>query len=134
MFELTDDERTVLMICDQGEALAAIGRWEQPVDHLVEMGLLQRGDKFNNFITDAGRKAIVEANEIVDDNFARTAVRLQNARVEYRNMGEDAARILAVMAVEVASQSGGNAVVLLRKCLADVAARTIEMLKEQGHE
>lgn len=131
---LTDDERTVLMICAEGESLAAIGRWEEPCDHLVEVGLLQRLDKFNNVITDAGRKAIGEANAVVDDNFAQSMIRAHNARVEYRSRGEEIANGLAVMAVEVAAQVAGNPVILLRKCLADVATRAIELLKEQGYE
>ena len=55
---LTDDEYSVLLIAAEGESLAAIGRWEKPIDDLVEKGLLRRGDKFNNTITPEGRKAV----------------------------------------------------------------------------
>ena len=33
---LTDDERTVLMIAAQGQSMMPLGRWETPVEHLVE--------------------------------------------------------------------------------------------------
>jgi hypothetical protein len=131
---LTDDERTVLMICAKGESLAAIGRWEQPVDRLVDLGYLSRNDKFNNFITDAGRKAIGEANDQVDTKFAVAMIQSHNARVGYRRMTEEAAQILVVMSVEVASSvADGHPIILLRKCMADVSARAAEMLKEQGY-
>ena len=55
--EVTDDEYTVLMIMQQGQSLAAIARWEKPLDALVERGLARRLDKFNNIITAEGRKA-----------------------------------------------------------------------------
>jgi hypothetical protein len=60
MTELTQDEFTCLMIMAEGASLAAIGRWEKPLDCLVERGLASRHDKFNNAITPAGRMALDE--------------------------------------------------------------------------
>jgi hypothetical protein len=133
MPELTDDERAVLMICDAGEAIAAIGRWETPVDHLVEIGLLSRADKFNNWITPEGKKAIGEASEAVDDNWAKTMILAHNARVSYRTTSENIASELAVMALETAKITNSNPEIILRKCTADVVTRALELLQEQGH-
>jgi hypothetical protein len=74
---LTDDELTVLTLAAAGESIAAIGRWEEPCDRLVSLGLLSRGDKFNNFITAAGRAAVEAAEAGEDEAFARALGRAQ---------------------------------------------------------
>lgn len=129
MIDLSDDERTVLMICERDEGIAAIGRWEQPIERLLALGLLQRRDKFNNFITEAGRKAIGEANDAVDDTFARAIIGAHNARVQYRNMGEEVANGLAVMVTESAAATGDNLDVAMSRCVAAVRKRALEILR-----
>lgn len=57
MAGLTEQELGLLMIHVNGGNVAAIGHWEKPCDHLVELGLLRRLDKHNHEITSAGREA-----------------------------------------------------------------------------
>ena len=58
MTDLTEDEVTVLMIAAEGESMMPIGRWAAPVESLIRKGYLSRTSKFNNYITDEGRKAV----------------------------------------------------------------------------
>lgn len=67
MTELTDDEFTVLLIAQQGESMMPIGRWEKPVESLVQKGFLHRYDKFNNSITTSG-KEVAKARSAQEDN------------------------------------------------------------------
>jgi hypothetical protein len=76
--ELSDDEFTILLIADQGEALIPIGRWSAPVQHLVQLGYLRPlgnpGDptgSVNNIITAAGKVALLKHSEKVDKDLAR---------------------------------------------------------------
>lgn len=62
---LTQDEYAVLMIAEKGESIAAIGRWEKPIQSLVARGLMRANDKFNNVITDAGRVAVEKEDDSV---------------------------------------------------------------------
>jgi hypothetical protein len=67
---LTDDERTVLLIAAAGNPMLAIGRWEVPIRSLVASGLMardaSRADVENYVITEAGRKASAETEAAVD--------------------------------------------------------------------
>ena len=128
MPELTDDERTVLMIAQEGESLAAIGRWEQPIEHLVELGYLNQHDKFNNMITPAGKAAIVETNDVVDTAAARALIGAHNTRVVHKH-SEDIASELAEMAKALSLATGDEPLVALQRCVAAVRDRAIELLQ-----
>lgn len=128
MITLTDDERTILMIADQGESMIPIGRWEQPVERLVELGYLQRHDKFNNTITEAGRLALNDEQEIVDDNFARAFIKANNAVVVVNSL-QNISVELAKWAKEVAEETACEPMIALQKCVAAVRDRAIDMLK-----
>ena len=130
MIILTDDERTVLMITDRGESLAAIGRWEQPVEHLVEIGYLQRHDKFNNTITEAGRLALNDEQEIVDTAAAKALIAASNMRVTQQVAYENIAGYLAFEARERAKATGDELLVALQKCVAAVRDRAINLLEK----
>lgn len=52
---LTEDETACLAIAAKGGCIASIGHWEDAIDSLVQLGLLNRLDKFNNVITAEGR-------------------------------------------------------------------------------
>lgn len=95
MVDLTQDELTCLAIANEGECMLAIARWEQPIDHLVELGLMQRFDKFNNVITPKGREAIAKDIAQVDLAFATTAIDVHNAQTSYKNAMEFSAQQLA---------------------------------------
>jgi FkbM family methyltransferase len=61
---MTDDELTILMIAAQGETLAPIGRWKEPLLGLAEQGLMERLDDHNYRITRKGEAAVrVEEQE-----------------------------------------------------------------------
>lgn len=128
MFDLSNDERTVLMICAKGEAIAAIGRWEQPVNHLVELGYLERGDKFNNFITEAGRTASKQSEDAADDDLAKTIISRHNAGVSYRKSGEEITHKLVELTREAAKATGDEPLVALQKCVTAIRDRAIEIL------
>ena len=127
MTNLTDDERTVLMIAQEGESLAAIGRWEQPIEHLVELGYLNQHDKFNNMITPAGRTAINQANDAVDGAAARALIGSRNKQVVHKH-SEDMASELAEMAKALSLATGDEPLVALQRCVAAVRDRAIELL------
>lgn len=80
MSDLSADELTVLLIAAKGESMMPIGRWEAPVKSLLARGYLHAGDKFNNFITDAGRRAV---NKDEDDT-VRQMLNLNNTIVEQK--------------------------------------------------
>lgn len=67
MIDLTNDEKTVLLIAHAGGPMAPIGRWKEPTESLVAKGFLRPrphpGDPtghFNMHITDAGKDAAVQ--------------------------------------------------------------------------
>jgi hypothetical protein len=53
---LSQDEETIMMLAISGESMMPIGRWEKPVEHLVELGFLNGPDRFNAYITNEGKK------------------------------------------------------------------------------
>lgn len=131
MTQLSDDEFTVLLIAAEGESMMPLGRWEQPVERLVELGYLERADKFNNYITPAGKAAVAEHNKILeaaDDGLARKMIELHNNRVAYKQVGEKLAEQMAAMAKAAADITGDEPLVALQKCVAAVRDRAIELL------
>lgn len=56
-----------------------IGRWERPVDRLVARGLLERADRWNNFINAAGRAALEAHDDALFRDMADAAVRAEQA-------------------------------------------------------
>lgn len=72
MTDLTDDEFTILMIAAQGEYLAPIGRWQEPILSAASRGLLKKLNDVNYVITDAGKQAIKERDQ-QDDQALRGA-------------------------------------------------------------
>ena len=86
---LSEDESVVLSIAAEGASMMAIGRWEKPVKRLTTLGYLRAADKFNYFITDAGRQrwSREEAQELDD------IVEWNNQLVEKRRKEADDAAI-----------------------------------------
>lgn len=117
MVDLTDDEQTVLMIAAAGESMMPIGRWEQPVEHLVELGFLERHNKFNNTITEAGRKALGGAPEAIDDALAKALINKHNAGVRYRQAGEEIAQNFYKLVSHAVVVTGDHWNVAISKCL-----------------
>lgn len=63
---LSEDEEVVLSLAAEGESMMAMGRWEKPVLRLAELGYLRAADKFNYFVTDAGKRRwkVLESAEL----------------------------------------------------------------------
>ena len=59
---MTFDEFTILLLAAEGESLAPIGRWKQPILDLAERGLMRKDDEVNYVITQDGRRACDEQN------------------------------------------------------------------------
>lgn len=109
MVDLTDDERTVLMIAAEGQSMIAIGRWEKPIDSCVRRGLMERADKFNNFITQQGRDALGVADEKENEVYRaiiEKSISLRNAHEQVRASVEQAATHLMFAAKASALATG----------------------------
>lgn len=132
MSELTQDERTVLMIAAEGESMMAIARWEAPTESLVAKGLMQRADKFNNFITPAGREALKGIEQADDANFREIAgkmINVHNCRVQARMSAEQAAHHLSLAARASASATGDTLEAAARAWSKVVLDAALELLK-----
>jgi len=101
MTDLSQDELTVLLIAAQGESMMPIGRWEAPVENLVERGYLRRTDRFNNYITDEGR-AVAEAQD--NANF-KAVIEKRNEVVGAQDKARARAEELAILLAELAAYS-----------------------------
>ena len=58
--ELTTDEFTVLLLANDGQYLAPIGRWRKSILDLTAQGLMRRIDEVNYVITAEGIQACAE--------------------------------------------------------------------------
>lgn len=129
MPELTDDEFTVLSIANGGESMIAMGRWMQPIEHLVELGLMRSVNKANNYITDQGRVALERHEKVVDDGFANALIAGHNARVISKNFAEEAAQKLAEAARVAAKATGDSLESAARNWSKVILERALELLK-----
>ncbi len=135
MTDLTTDEETVLLIAARGERLIPIGRWKEPIEALVQRGLLVRechlGDPtghFNNVISPAGR-AVVDA---LDSEFDKLLTNLkpqavQHTRDKFRAEAEYIAGQLVALARESVVATGEDVGVALKNWTKAIAKRAREM-------
>ena len=128
MTDLTQDELTVLMIAAEGESMMPIGRWEDPVNNLVARGYLKRNDKFNNYITTEGRKALNR------DEIETTKARIEttNQIVDGREKARRLAEKIAGQLVDLANLSnkvtGDNQIEALERWSRLILTRALELL------
>lgn len=132
---LTQDEYAVLMIAEKGESIAAIGRWEKPIQSLVARGLMRANDKFNNVITDAGRVAV----EKEDDEAIRDVIQANNAiaanpslaqtRQQVLPMGQQAADLLVAMVRASVGATGDSPETAARAWSEQILKLAVEKLK-----
>lgn len=101
MTDLTQDELTVLLIANLGESMMPIGRWEKPIQSLLARGYIRAADKFNNFITDAGRKAVTRD----EDDTARQMIEANNNLVTGKQQARSQAEAIAVQLVDLVELS-----------------------------
>jgi hypothetical protein len=135
MSDLSDDELTVLMIADRGEALMPIGRWEAPVRSLLECGYLHAnptpGDAIgvhNSTITDAGRQALRRQEDEPYRQVIVTSAKIARAQHQLAATGEQAAQVLVGMARASAAVTGNSAQTELRNWSKIVLSRALELL------
>ena len=128
MTQLSDDEFTVLSIAAEGAPMMPIGRWGKPVEHLVELGFLEQVDKFNNYITPAGKIALGEHEQDVDTALGQALIKANGLRTTYRQHGDAIATKLVEMAKQAAEATGDEPTIALQKCVAAVRDRALELL------
>ncbi len=112
--------------------MMAIARWEKPTDSLVAKGLMERADRFNNFITPAGRAAIEVFNKQDDDNFRQVAegiINVRNARVQSQISVEQAAQHLAHAARASHKATGDTLEHSAREWAKVVLEKALELLR-----
>lgn len=131
---LTDDEYTVLLIAAEGQSMMAIGRWEKSVDALVVRGLLERKDKFNNFITLAGRQEAAkrekqDGNAVLEAYKRATGEVVGPRRDQLRMAGEELAQLLANAARTLARENDIPVELAVRQASEVVLDRALEILK-----
>jgi hypothetical protein len=116
MTDLTQDELTVLMIAAEGQSMMPIGRWEAPVESLVKQGLLRRADKFNNFITEAGRKAVEDGDNANIEAIIETRDKIEIAKKKIAERAKVIANLLVELATYSAFVTGENKFTALKRC------------------
>lgn len=129
MTDLTEDERIILTIAAEGQSLMAIARWEKPIESLVAKGLMERGDKFNNFITDAGRAAIKETEDEPYRKMLEVGVNLRNQQEQARASVEQAATHLMFAAKASALVTGDTPQAAAASWSPKILERTLELLR-----
>jgi hypothetical protein len=128
MEKLTDDEFTVLLIAKTGQSIGAIGRWEIPVDSLVRLGFLKRGDKFNNYITPAGEKAVDERENEDARALIGAMAPVPQVQEDIQDFVQQAAQILAKAAKASSILTGDAEKIAARKWGALIIERACELL------
>jgi hypothetical protein len=133
--DLSDDEMTVLMIADRGEALMPIGRWKEPVTALWGRGFLHAnptpGDPdgmHNCTITHAGRQALKRQEDEPYQQVIETSGKIARARHQLAATGEEAAQVLVGMARASAAVTGNSAQSELKNWSKVVLTRALELL------
>ena len=97
--ELTNDELTVLMVASRGESMIPIGRWAQSLKSLAARDYMRARDEANYVITDAGRRAMDEA----DDANIRAMIVGNNKAADATIIVAASAGVLAKPSVDPAS-------------------------------
>lgn len=129
MADLSQDELTVLLIAAEGESMMPIGRWEAPVESLVHKGYLRRVDRFNNYITDAGRKAAEETEKANFKAVINTNLNISDVQNQARARAEELAVLLAELSNYSAAATGDMPMTALRNWGKIILERAKELLK-----
>jgi hypothetical protein len=132
--DLTDDEYTVLAIAAQGQYMAPIGRWEQPVYALARRGLLFKHDAVNYTITSLGKTAL--ANREQDDDRAlgmalQKVARAPQVQSTTQDFAEQAAHHLVDAAKASAVVTGDTPEAAAEKWGALIVKRAKDLLRGQ---
>lgn len=128
MADLSDDELTVLLIAAEGQPMMPIGRWEPAVKSLIAKGFLTGEDKFNAWITTAGREAAKASD---DHNYAaipETGTKIANARTVSQQSVEQAAQHLAIAGRAIAQVTGESPRTAMSQWATAAIKRALEIL------
>lgn len=139
MTPLSPDEKTVLLIAQEGEPMMPIGRWKPAVESLVAKGLLRprshAGDPtgyFNHHITEAGKAAVVEADKEDDAALGRlieASSRVGHAQKKARSSAEQIAVQLVDLVEASIAVTGDSKEHALREWGRVVLERALEMVR-----
>ena len=132
--ELSQEEVSVLMIAAQGETLAPIGQWKQPIETLVMRGLMKRINDANYGITPEGRLA-VHMREQEDDSRLLAAVNkrltAQHTQANIVKFAEQAAQLLAMSGRASAEVTGDTPEDAARRWSQVILTRALELLAQE---
>ncbi len=129
---LTEDELTVLMIAAEGESMIAVGRWQKPIESLLQKGYMasRGGDNFNCVITDTGRTAAREAEDAPFRELIETGSKIGATQKGIRDFAEQAAQLLAKAARASHSAVGDAPEYAAKKWSEIILRRALEVLRE----
>ena len=139
MTDLTPDEKTVLLIANEGAPMMPMGRWEEPTKSLIKKGFMKSrphpGDPaghFNIHITPKGQAAL-NAAELQDDQSYADLINASRGVVYAQHKIAAHAEKIAADLVELTKLSsqvtGDDQVEALRKWARIILERALEMLK-----
>jgi len=117
------------MIANNGDSLAPIGRWKEPVLELARKGLLQRLNEVNYAITLEGKKACAERDREDDAAFRSVLAGSVKVQRQSADLVEQAAQNLAEASRQSADITGNDPVYALRQWSEQALKRALELLK-----
>lgn len=139
MANLSDDEKTVLLIAHAGGPMAPIGRWKAPTESLAAKGFLKphkhSGDPtgyFNMHITSLGEAAAIECDREGDAALGQVLELSSKVGHIQRKCQAHAEQIAVQMVdlIELSMQATGNGKLAEAKRWGEVIGkRVLEMLK-----
>lgn len=130
--ELNEDEKTVLMIADQGEYLAPIGRWQKPIERLTSLGLMHQLDSVNFVITANGRTALRQEEARDDKVLAGLFTQAQAVQSNIQDFAEQAANLLASAAEASSRVTGDTPAAAIHKWSDVIKRRAVDILNARG--
>lgn len=139
MTDLSNDEKTVLLIAHAGGPMAPIGRWKEPTLSLRAKGFLKPrshpGDPdgyFNMHITEVGKDAAVELDK-EDDVALGRILELSGKAAHIQQKCRSHAEQIAVQMVDLVELSvqatGGSKLDEAKRWGEVIGKRVLEMLK-----
>ena len=127
---ITDDEATVLMIAAEGEILAPIGRWEQPIKALHARGLMKMYNPWNYGIDDAGKAALADREKAIDEDLKAVlngGNKIATVNASARVAAEESAKHLANAIRTSVIATGEKPEVCARNWMEAIIKRALEL-------
>lgn len=141
MTSLSPDEKTVLLIAQEGEPMMPIGRWKPAIEALVARGFIKPhphpGDPtgyFNHRITPAGQAACIEADKEDDAALGRlieASSRVGHAQKQARSHAEQIAVQMVDLVEASVKVTGDSRETALREWGKVILERALEMMRQR---